>query len=256
MTTATTVEAVQQTLAEYEAAAIATGEWNGTDAPEFSNDGIEWTTAWLPSEGHDHPALARATVYRKGVERPVVVIVRWDEAVPVDADWEQLWRRKPIALFGAFTIRAALRRAFRDVIGERREPDEQDGLTPPPVADRDWLADLAAAETEDSVKAIHAEAKAARVVTVELEREIRKRLATVKGLGIGALLAQPAQPTPKTDPALIVVSTTAGSVQPRPVAVTPADIAKALQHLPKPTAPARPKSGRRPQKPKPRGNRD
>jgi len=126
-------ETIQQTLAEYERLAIGTGEWNGTDAPEFSRPGIvggmEWTTAWAPADVDDHPMFARATVYRKGVRRPVVVVIRWEEALPAVDEWRDLWMRKPVTLFGAFALRAAYRRAFRDVIGDRREPDEHDTPT-------------------------------------------------------------------------------------------------------------------------------
>ncbi|MFF2493220.1 hypothetical protein [Agromyces sp. NPDC058064] len=126
---AATVDDVQQTLSGYERLAIETGEWNGTDAPEFSADGVEWTTAWLPFEEGDHPLLSRATVYRKGVRRPIVVVVRWDEALPAIDEWRDLWLRKPVALFGAYALRAALRRAFRDVIDDRPAPDEHDNDT-------------------------------------------------------------------------------------------------------------------------------
>jgi hypothetical protein len=125
------VDAVQQTLAEYERAAIGTGEWKGTDAPEFSEDGETWSTAWLPKGQLDpnldvwigFPALARATVHRKGV-RPVVVVIRWNEALPAVEPWRTLWEMKPTTLFGAFALRAAYRRAFRDVIGDHHAPDE------------------------------------------------------------------------------------------------------------------------------------
>jgi len=119
-------EAPQQTLAEYERLAIGTGEWKGTDAPEFSDDGETWTTAWGPvGRGADeNPVFARATVYRKGV-RPIVVVIRWDEALPAVDFWRDLWLRKPVTLFGAFALRAAYRRAFRDVIGDQYAPDEQ-----------------------------------------------------------------------------------------------------------------------------------
>lgn len=260
MSTGTTVEAVQQTLAEYERLAIGTGEWNGTDAPEFSNDGQTWTAAWLPSEGYLFPALARATVYRKGVDRPVVAVVRWDEAVPADADWRGLWERKPIALFGAFAKRAALRPAFRDVIGDRREPDEAIDAPAAVSTGRDWLAELADCDTPKAVRALHADAKSARAVTVELEREIRKRLVEVSEpaggiakipavplLAKGGLVMPAAPSTPET------------ASMPEPVkhpVVTPADMARALAERPIP-APQQPrqKNGRRPQKQKPRGQR-
>lgn len=134
-------ETIQQTLAEYERLAIGTGEWNGTDAPEFSDDGEHWSTAWLPIShadlnGDRYPLLARATVWRKGVKRPTVVVIRWEEALPAIEEWRALWLRKPVTLFGAFALRAALRRAFRDVIGDRREPDEHDTPTTDEGADQ------------------------------------------------------------------------------------------------------------------------
>jgi len=124
------VDAVQQTLAEYERLAIGTGEWNGTDAPEFSEDGVTWSTAWVrpdvaPSDDDPHPVFARATVYRQGIKRPIVVVIRWDEALPAVEPWRDLWLRKPATMFGAFALRAALRRAFRDAIGDHHAPDEQ-----------------------------------------------------------------------------------------------------------------------------------
>lgn len=124
--TPATTESVQQTLAEYERLAIGTGEWNGTEAPEFSDYGTAWSAAWMPSEGQEHPTFARATVYRKGIKRPIIVVIRWDEALPAVDEWRDLWMRKPVALFGAFALRAALRRAFRDAIGDQRGPDEHD----------------------------------------------------------------------------------------------------------------------------------
>ena len=248
MTTETTLEEVQQTLAEYERIAIGTGEWNGTDAPEFSDNGMAWTSAWLPSEDNEHPALCRATVYRKGVDHPVVVIVRWDEAFPADDDWRALWGRKPIALFGAFAIRAALRRAFRDVIGERREPDETLTVDPPRAAstERDWFADLAAAETPAAVGLLHTEAKKARAVTVELERAIRHRIRELRESGPEAAI----MPTPKLAQGGIVAPQPERAVQaasPRPVPTPPK---VRLEETVR-----RPKGARRPQKQKPRGPR-
>jgi len=119
-----TAEAPQQTLAEYERLAIGTGEWKGTDAPEFSDDGETWSTAWVRLVDEDLPVFCRATVYRKGV-RPIVVVIRWDEALPATDPWRALWLRKPVTLFGAFALRAAYRRGFRDVIGDHHAPDEQ-----------------------------------------------------------------------------------------------------------------------------------
>lgn len=174
-----TVEAVQQTLAEYERLAIETSEWNGTEI-EFSNNGESWAPVLLPTETSPHPLMARATVHRKGVAVPTVVVVLWDEAVPAEDSWNALWQRKPHILFGSYAARAALRRAFRDVIGDRREPDEID--PPAPVdADVDWGHELAQAATAAAVNELHQRAKLARAVTPQLEVALRERLTTING---------------------------------------------------------------------------
>lgn len=176
MTEATTNE-VQQTLAEYERAAISTGEWDGTEV-DFSHDGVTWVAYLAPSEEHPHPPLARATVHRKGVKVPTVVVVPWDEAVPADSDWAGLWDAKPHLLFGAFAARSALRRAFRDVIGDRREPDETQALsvsTSGVAPLRDWEAELMACTTVDQVNALWADIRAARAMTVPLEFACREK---------------------------------------------------------------------------------
>jgi hypothetical protein len=174
--TAPALEVVEHTLAEYERIAIGTGQWNGAEAPEFSNDGVIWWQAWLPTEAFPYPLLARATAYRHGVDRPTVVVVRWDESVPAIDGWRELWLRKPTALFGAFARRAAIRSAFRDVLGDRREPDEVDPPKPAePAVERDWFAAVDEAQTIDEVMQVHQAARRARAVTVELERAIRMR---------------------------------------------------------------------------------
>ena len=179
-TTAPALEVVEHTLAEYERIAIGTGAWNGAEAPEFSNDGVIWSDAWLPTEAFPYPLLARATAYRHGVDRPTVVVVRWDESVPAIDGWRELWLRKPTALFGAFARRAAIRSAFRDVLGDRREPDEVDPPAPPaprPAANSEsWVSRIKAATTPEEVVALHADARRAREVTVFIERTIRLRL--------------------------------------------------------------------------------
>lgn len=237
MTTETTVEAVQQTLAEYERLAISTGESVQIDPPKFSDTGRgdDWSPVWA---GEEPPAFGRATVHRNGV--PTTVYVSWAESLPAVDEWHDLWLRKPMKLFGAYTLRTGLRRAFRDVIGDRHEPDEQEIAAPAPTApavDRDWRAELADAENEDEVQQLHRDAKAARAVSVELEREIRKRLATVRA----RMTAEPA-----------VLPLPSGPKMP-----TPADLVRALESRPMPLPPVtRPKSARRPQKPKARGPRD
>lgn len=209
-TTAPALEVVEHTLAEYERIAIGTGQWNGAEAPEFSNDGVTWSAAWLPSEDYPHPLLARATAYRHGVDRPTVAVVRWDECVPADDAWRDLWLRKPTALFGAFARRAAIRSAFRDVLGDRREPDEVDPPKPAEPADqRDWFAAVEEAQTVDEVMQVHQAARRARVVTVELERAIRMRHRTI--IGREAAKIEAAEPVAEQQTDVAPATGTAGA---------------------------------------------
>src|SRR5690606_15784417 len=65
--TETTTDEVKQTLAEYERLAISTGATVQIDAPEFSENGIDWSPVWGAGEGHVLPSFARVTVHRDGI---------------------------------------------------------------------------------------------------------------------------------------------------------------------------------------------
>jgi len=167
-----TLEEFAHTVAAYEAAAIATGQWDGIDAPEFSADGINWAPVWL---GEGVPAFARVTVYRKDVRVPYTAVIAWAEAIPADESWRALWERKPMTLFGASAKRDAIRHAFRDVIGDRRDADED--VAPPTAApaDRDWDAELAAAADLDTLEGIWRDARGARARTGAREVSYKAR---------------------------------------------------------------------------------
>ena len=147
------VDDVAQTLAEYTRYALSTGARLEIDPVEFTADGEVWVPLWLHEEP---PAAARATVRRDGV--PTVVFRRWVEALPGDmvttADgrlWRDIWEANPTERFESYVLRAALARAFADVIGDRPEPGkpraasapEEDGWdpAPPPPADIEQLTD-------------------------------------------------------------------------------------------------------------------
>lgn len=166
-----TTDDVAETLAEYERLAISTGARVAFDAPEFTKYGDVWSQVWLDDEP---PAAARATVHRDGAATTVVRL--WRDHLPADDTWRELWEERPMPLFGAFVRRDAIRHGFRDVIGNRREPDE---IAPEPVAeDRDFAAELAATKTVAEVDAL---ARAVRGVpgamTPAFESEFRRRRA-------------------------------------------------------------------------------
>lgn len=169
------IDDVAQTLAEYERLAISTGATVQILPTEFSADGEAWVKFWVAAEP---PALARAAVLRDGVltERYVV----WAESLPADESWRALWLAKPTKLFGAYADRSVLRRAYRDAIGDRREPDEQAGPLAPAEPARDWDAEILGAVTVDAVHELHAQMKRAREVTVAREAALQEQLALVQ----------------------------------------------------------------------------
>ncbi|UUE19350.1 hypothetical protein [Microbacterium sp. J1-1] len=171
-----TIDDVAQTLAEYERLAIGTGVTVQILPTLFSADFETWRPVW---DGDTPPAYAHARVLRDGVltERYVV----WAESLPAEDSWRALWLAKPTKLFGAYADRSVLRRAFRDAIGDRREPDEQNAQ--PPASDaRDWDAEILATNTPDAVNALHAQMKRARAVTVAREVALQEHLLEVATL--------------------------------------------------------------------------
>ncbi|MEB0286187.1 hypothetical protein QN355_06440 [Cryobacterium sp. 10S3] len=194
---------VAATIAEYERLAIGTGQWRGT-VVEFSNDGNVWAAYLFPTAAEPHPALARATVHREGVTVPTVVTVAWAETVPAVAEWAELWSRKPHSLFGAAAARAALRRAFRDAIGDRREPEEIDAAAASIASD--WLGELAEANTAEAVAALWARACKARAVTVQLERAFTARRHAIAEQATAQQPEAIAEPQPKAKPSPATVA--------------------------------------------------
>ncbi|PRB09249.1 hypothetical protein CQ047_11260 [Microbacterium sp. MYb72] len=175
----TNIDDVAQTLAEYERLAITSGARVQIDPPEFSADGTNWVPVWLAPEP---PLAGRATVHRDGI--PTTVYATWGESLPVDTSltedgrrWCDIWDAKPMQRFGSFLVRSALRRAFREVIGDRVEPDED---APRATADaapgQDWDKAIADARTVEAVHTLHQEMKTARAVTVPRERALRAKI--------------------------------------------------------------------------------
>ncbi|MDR6691504.1 hypothetical protein J2X55_002427 [Microbacterium sp. 1154] len=157
------VDDVSQTLAEYTRLALSSGSRLEIDPVEFTADGEVWVPLWLNAEP---PAAARATVRRDGVE--TVVYRRWVEALPGDESltdtgrrWVDVWLENPTERFESYVLRAALARAFADVIGDRPDPGKPRprAAAPAPVEPADGepgplLSDTEAAELEALVRAL------------------------------------------------------------------------------------------------------
>lgn len=172
------VQEIAQTIAEYRVLAAQTGEWRGFEQ-SFSNDGVTWAEYLLPTEDHQHPQLASATVHRAGFVVPIRVVIGWDESLPAVDEWREAWDRSPHALFGAAAARLAYIRAFPEFIAAK--PSGAERMIAPPVVekaapvDRNWDVELDAAATVDEVAALWAAARKARAVTVPLERAFKVR---------------------------------------------------------------------------------
>jgi hypothetical protein len=182
---------IAQTIAEYRVLAAQTGEWRGFEQ-SFSNDGVTWAEYLLPTDEHQHPQLASATVHRAGFVVPIRVVIGWDESLPALDEWRAAWDRSPHALFGAAAARLAYIRAFPEFIGSK--PSGAERMIAPPVVekaapvDRNWDVELDASVTIDEVAALWAAARKARAVTVPLERAFKARR--------NEIAAPPAAPAP------------------------------------------------------------
>ena len=177
----TNIDDVAQTLAEYERLAITSGAKVQIDPPEFSADGDHW----LPIVGELTPRWARATVHRDGIA--TTVYASWDESLPIETAqtedgrlWREIWEQKPMQRFGSFIVRAALRRAFREVVGDRTEPDE-DAPRAAVAAPRDWAKEYLSATSIAELNDIRHAVRAARENTIELQDLYTARRAALAG---------------------------------------------------------------------------
>lgn len=176
--TATTDEDVAKTLADYERIVQATGEWNGREATEFTNDGVTWSPVWVKTAEHPNPLAARSRVHRVGVMYPAEEVVLWEEALPADENWRRIWNERPRTLFGAFAARRSMKSAFREALWDRREPDDlPDARDAAPTPEpRNWDLEIATAATEDELKGVWSDARAARARTGPREVAYNARL--------------------------------------------------------------------------------
>jgi len=215
----------KKTIGEVEHIVHASGEWDGTGPVEFSDDGVTWVQAWAPTiekapDGPTvrveiaHPEFARVEVYRKGVRVPTTVTIRWSEQYPAASEeWSGKWDRSPMRHLGRTVRMVAFRQTFRDLLGDIRieeEVDERDpsaGSPPPasdaPAAERDWDAEIAAAETVEQIDQVEADARAARAFTPNTAGTARHRALRARRKAIvesAWALDHTTAPTPEPEP--------------------------------------------------------
>lgn len=175
-----------RTIAEYRAAAEATGEWVETQV-DFSIDGKTWAPFILPTDEQPHPVLARATIIRKSgdAERMTTTVLLWDESIPED-EFAAVWERRPHLLFGSAAERAGLRRTFPSALAGIAATDREQWTTVPPAGapqtteSIDWTAEIDRTESVVGIDALHKTMRARRVFTpdetgIHLERMLKER---------------------------------------------------------------------------------
>jgi hypothetical protein len=210
----------KKTIGEVEHIVHASGHWDGTGPVEFSNDGATWAQAWTPTEDHAHPEFARVEVYRKDVRIPTTVTIRWAEQYPAASEeWAGKWDRSPMRHFGRTARMVGFRQTFRDLLGDIVIEDEGDERATAATAaatepvERDWAAEIAAAQSDELLNEIEKDARAARIFTPDakgtaLHRQLRARRRELEAAWQDAATAwdvpaeeqaesAPARPTPQ-----------------------------------------------------------
>lgn len=173
------------TLGQMQARIFPSGLYGGS-LVEFSNDGREWLPFLVKTDDNPHPAIARATVWRNGVDHPTNVVIGWDESrPPVDEEMQAKWDRDPHALFGARAERIALLRAFRDLLdpeiaaARERAPRAAAPKATTGQVERAWEDEVIAAGSVAELDEIFAEARSARIFAIKgVSKE--KRAASVR----------------------------------------------------------------------------
>lgn len=179
----------KKTIGEVEHIVHASGQWDGTEPVEFSNDGEHFAETWMPTEENPHPQFARVTVHRKDVKIPTRKTIRWDEQYPAASEeWAGKWDRSPMRHFGRTVRMVAFRETFRDMLGDIVIEDEADDrVTPadaahdaPATMPRNWAKEIAEAQSPELLDAIEREGRAERIFTPDakgtaLHRQLRAR---------------------------------------------------------------------------------
>lgn len=200
------------------ASVLASGDLEGIEGPEFSEDGERWTPYWFGRS--EPPALGRVVITRRG-QSPRVVVISWAEREASDGEdaaWSIERSEKPMSIFGAEVERHAYRVVFADVLAPllgpprtvevqrytQAEPEVITTWDPP----RAWHAEVAAADAV-KLKALYDEARAAEA------------LLSVEGLQAAFTERQ-------------IEIATASKPQPKPAGPSPADMPKHKPETPRP----------------------
>ncbi len=105
------VMSIQTSIDGYRLIAQRSRDYAGQIAKQWCGEDGVWVDVWLKK---DHPAAARAGVYRKGFAEPLVVVATWAEYAQTypDGNASGLWATKPALMLAKCAEALALRSAF------------------------------------------------------------------------------------------------------------------------------------------------
>ncbi|MGZ0069352.1 hypothetical protein [Microbacterium arborescens] len=157
------------------AAVLASGQLDAIDGPHFLADPeAEWLRYHVKPEP---PLLARVIITRTG-QQPREIVVSWAEyekQEQSDPDWNATRAEKPMTIFGSEVERHAYRVVFADILAPLLDSRPAATADPAPwetaaePAQRDWAAEIEAAQTILEIDTIDREARAVRAFRADAE---------------------------------------------------------------------------------------
>jgi phage recombination protein Bet len=129
-----------------------TGQYEGQTTPEFTGDGVTWTSVWLSSEP---PKAARVGVFRRGFREALYTVALWDAYAVLDynGNVSAMWKKMGPLMLAKCAEMLALRKAFPQDLSGLYSSEEmaQAGGAPAAPAPSRVEAELRAALTEPDV---------------------------------------------------------------------------------------------------------
>lgn len=104
-------------LSAVESKMLASGLFDGWEQTLFAGKDGELKALWTEEEP---PYACQVTLWRKGIPRPVIELLKWDQCAQYTADGKRLttfWKERPLIALEKCAKMRAMRSQFRDVVG-------------------------------------------------------------------------------------------------------------------------------------------
>lgn len=163
-----------------------TGKYRGQTTPEFTGDGVTWTQVWLADEP---PKAARVGVLHEDFREPMYAVALWEAYAVYDDVWSNgsrtgekklsaMWSKMGPLMLAKCAEMLALRKAFPQDLSGLYSTEEMQQASPgqveqapasapasaavtASVVERDWAAEIAAANDVDALTFVATEAQRA-----------------------------------------------------------------------------------------------